>query len=73
MSTPEGHKVDSLLQGQPAVIIDEKPEPSDGNRDPANPQETLTSPGDSGSVISFPFDSQSSIDEESGKCKTDVL
>ena len=58
MSTPEGHKEDSLVQGAPAVIIDE------------NPQETLTSPRDSGSDIAFPFDTQSSIDEESGNRKT---
>ena len=57
MSTPEGHKEDSLVQGPPSVDIDE------------NPQETPTSPGDSGSDIPFPFDTQSSMDEESGNRK----
>lgn len=70
MSTPEGYKADSILQEQPAESIGGIPEPTNHNRDPPSPQDIRMSPRDSESDIPFPFDSRSSIDEESGNRKT---
>ena len=73
MPMPELHEGNRNVLGPSTTTVDGVPQPSNGNSDPPNPQESLTSPRDSASEIPFPFDSQSSIDEENGNCKTVVL
>ena len=57
----------------PTTTVAGVPESTNGYSDPAQPQESGTSPRDSVSEIPFPFDSQSSVDEENGNCKTEIL
>ena len=57
----------------PTTTVAGVPQSRNGYSDPPQPQESVTSPRDSVSEIPFPFDSQSSVDEENGDCKTDIL
>ena len=70
---PELHEANRQVPGPPITTVDEVPESGNGYSDPPQPQESVTSPEDSVSEISFPFDSQSSVDEETGNCKTNIL
>ena len=73
MSVPEQHEGNRHVLGPPTTTVDGVPESRNGYSDPPQPQESVTSPRDSVSEIPFPFDSQSTVDEENGNCKTDTL
>ena len=64
MPKPEVHEGDYHVPGPSTTTADGLPESGNGNSDP---------PRDSASEIPFPFDLQSSIDEESGNRKTERL
>ena len=73
MPGPELHEGNENVLGPPTTTVDAVPESSNGNSDPLQPQELVTSLRDSVSEIPFPFDSQSLVDEESGDCKANIL
>lgn len=71
MPQPESHEGDRHVLGPSTTTADGLPESGNGNSDPSKPQGSLTSPIDSASDIPFPFDLQSSIEEETGNRKTE--
>ena len=73
MSMPELHERNKHVLGPPTITVDGVPESGNGYSGPPQPQESVTSPEDSVSEIPFPFDSQSSVDEENGNWKTNIL
>ncbi len=73
MPVPELHEGNENVLGPPTTTVDAVTESSNGNSDPPQTQETVTSPRDSVSEIPYAFDSQSLVDEESGNCKTEIL
>ena len=73
MPMPELYEGDRHVLAPTTTTVDAVPRSSNGNGDPPQSQESVTSARDSVSEIPFPFDSQSSIDEENGHRKTDNL
>ena len=72
MSTPEIHEENTYVVELPTMTVDGVPESRNGYNDPPQPQESVTSPRDNVSELPFPFDSESSEDEDNGDYKTDI-
>ena len=70
---PELHEENRHVLEPPTTTVDGVPESRNGYNDPPQPQESVTAPIDNVSEIPFPFDSESSEDEDNSDYKTNIL